>query len=117
MADADQAEPRDPDGRAPDLVGETEAMLHDAGRRLAGGVALAAAGLMHLAVGGFVALTGLLAPGWVTALLVAGWVGAAALIWRWRRRRPLVVLLIPFATAGVWFAVVSAGQRLLDWSG
>jgi hypothetical protein len=105
------------DPERPDLIAETGDMLHDAGQRLAGSIALAAAGFMHLAVGGFVALTGLLAPGWVTALLLAVWVTAAALIWRWRRRRPIVTLLVPFAAAGVWFAVVATGQRLFDWSG
>lgn len=88
----------------------------DAGARaLAGTTALVFAGLMHLMVGGFVALSGRLAPAWAVAALAAIWAVVAVVIWRWHRRRPLATLLLPFVAAGVLWGALWVGQRYLDW--
>ena len=86
-------------------------------RRAAGIVALFAGALMHLIVGAFVASSGLVAPAWAVALLVAVWAGLAVLLWHWHRRRPLAALLLPFVAAAVWWATITLGENLLGWRG
>lgn len=79
--------------------------------RLAGRLALAFAGLMHAAVGGFVLASGQLLPAAVALALGAAWVLVAALIVRWRHRRPLIVLLLPFAVpVGLWAALARLAE-------
>lgn len=87
----------------------------DAGRRLAGLIGFAFGCLLHAVVGVFVFSSGLVAPAWAVAALVAVWFAGAALLWRWRRR-PGWALLVPVATGAVWFLAISAGGAWLGWS-
>lgn len=63
---------------------------------LPGRISVAFAALMHAAVGGFVIPARALLPTAVAAGLFVAWLAVAALIWRWRHDRPLIVLLLPF---------------------
>lgn len=89
--------------------------LHDTGRRLASLIALVFGALMHLIVGVFVFSSGLIAPAWAVATLVLLWLVAAVVLWR-VRRRPIVALLVPLVTAGLWWAAVTAGDTWLGWT-
>lgn len=88
--------------------------LHDTGRRLASLIALAFGALMHLIVGVFVFSSGLIAPAWAVASLALLWLVAAVALWQ-LRRRPIVALLVPLVTAGLWWAAVTAGDAWLGW--
>ena len=58
----------------------------------------------------------LLAPAEGVAILLAGWaVGALAAFWLVRRRSWWVVAVPPLALA-YWAAVITAGERLFDWT-
>lgn len=61
--------------------------------------------------------SGLLAPLWAIIGLLVVW--AAGLVWaiRSRRRQPWLVFALPFALMIFWFAVITAGERLLGWTG
>lgn len=87
----------------------------DQGHVLASIVGLVAATLMHLVVGVFVFSSGLIAPGWAVLLLSLMWVGAAWLVWRWRKR-PLLAMLVPIGTAAVWWVTMLLGDALLGWT-
>ena len=89
--------------------------IDDAGRRLAGLIGFAFGCLLHVVVGVFVFSSGLVAPAWAVTVLIAVWLVGAWLLWRWRRR-PGWALLVPVATATVWFLVISAGGAWLGWS-
>jgi len=85
------------------------------GRRAANAVAVLVAAALQLGIG-FVSLTsGLVAPTWAWALLVAAWFGFLVLLARTARRRPLYSPLVPIANALFWLAVISAGGYLLGW--
>jgi hypothetical protein len=60
--------------------------------------------------------SGLLAPLWAVIVLLAVWTGS--LIWgiRYRRRRPWIVLGLPFALMIFWFAFITAGEAWLGWT-
>lgn len=89
--------------------------LHDTGRRLASLIAVAFGGLMQLIVGVFVFSSGLIAPAWAVAGLALLWLVATIALWR-LRRRPIVALLVPLVTAGLWWAAVTAGDVWLGWT-
>ncbi len=89
--------------------------FHDEGRRLASLVALVFGSLMHAIVGYFVFLTGLVAPGWVWFTMVALWVVAARLLWRWRTS-PIRALFVPILMAAIWWSTLMAGDRWLGWT-
>lgn len=78
------------------------------GARLPGRIALLFGGVMHVVIGGFVAVSTGILP--VAAALALGvlWTVLAALIWRWRHARPLVVLGLPFVGAIALWAVTAA---------
>lgn len=97
------------------MVPDPAPELHDSGRQLASLIALVFGALMHLIVGVFVFLSGLIAPAWAVAGLVLLWLVAAIALWR-VRRRPIVALLVPLVTAGLWWAAVTAGDVWLGWS-
>lgn len=97
------------------MVPDPTADLHDTGRRLASLIALVFGALMHLIVGVFVFSSGLIAPAWAVAGLVLLWLVAAVALWR-VRRRPIVALLVPLVTAGLWWAAVTAGDVWLGWT-
>jgi hypothetical protein len=77
-----------------------------ASARLSGRIAVAFGGFMHLVVGTLVlASAGVLAA--PTTLTLGGlWTVLAVVGWRWRHRRPPVVLLLPFVVvAALWLAI------------
>jgi hypothetical protein len=66
----------------------------------------------------FYASSGLLAPAWAVAMLLAIWLVLLVLaIQMLRARRPLLVLPIPVAAWLIWFGVLSAGENWLGWTG
>jgi hypothetical protein len=66
----------------------------------------------------FYASSGLLAPAWAVAMLLAIWLVLLVLaIQLLRARRPLLVLPIPVAAWLIWFGVLSAGENWLGWTG
>lgn len=79
-------------------------------------VAVVAGFVLHAAVGVFVASSGLLMPAWAVVLMVLIW-----LLAMWfaiaQRRRPLAVLLTPFATFAIWYLTGWAGETFLGWTG
>lgn len=79
-------------------------------------MAFAVAAVLHLIVGWFHLTVGLVAPLWAVVVLNAEWLVLAVLLWRWRRRSPLLLLAIPFVSALVWIVVVTAGDQWLGWS-
>jgi hypothetical protein len=83
-------------------------------------VAVVVGVVLHLAVGVFpYAASGLLVPIWGIVVLYALWLGLAILLVRLLRgdaRRPLLAPLVPVAAIVIWFAVVSAGEVLFDWT-
>jgi hypothetical protein len=90
--------------------------LTAAGRDVAGVIALVTAVVLHLVVGVFVLASGLLAPGWAVALLVAAWGACWVPVWRWRRTHPIRTMLVPFAMATVWWLTITAGDAWLGWA-
>jgi hypothetical protein len=71
--------------------------------------------ILHLVVGFFYLASGLLVPGPGVAFLLGLWIGLLVLQMM-RRKRPKVVLAIPFIAAAVWFLVVEGGSRLFGWT-
>jgi len=72
--------------------------------------------ILHAVVFFWYAASGLVAPGWAVALLLAVWVALLAVgIWL-RRRRPLLTPLVPVAAMAVWFLAIAAGDAFLDWT-
>lgn len=71
--------------------------------------------LLHLAVGYFYVLSGLVAPEWAVLGLLAVWL---LLLWwliRLRRER-WKPLMIPATAAAVWFGVLMLGDIVLGWT-
>lgn len=64
----------------------------------------------------FTVASGLVAPLWAIVLLYLVWAGAAFLLVRVARRRPLMAPLVPAANALVLWAVISIGQAWLGWT-
>jgi hypothetical protein len=60
--------------------------------------------------------SGLLAPLWAVAGLVAVWTGLLLVAIRWWRTRPLMILTVPLIDAVVWLVVISVGARFLGWT-
>lgn len=79
-----------------------------AASRLPGRLAVVFAGVMHLAVGGFVLASTRVLPLVLATVLVGLWVAVAVLGWRWRHARPVGVLLLPFVVAGAWWLAALA---------
>lgn len=89
--------------------------FRDEAHRLASLIALVFGSLMHVVVGVFVLLSGLVAPAWAAAILSILWVAAAWLLWRWRAT-PIRALLVPVGMAAIWWATVTAGDVWLGWT-
>ncbi len=65
----------------------------------------------------FFLATGLMAPLWGVVLVMAIWLALLALaVLAIRRRRPLLALLAPVVAAGLWWLVLTLGERLLGWT-
>ena len=76
--------------------------------------------VLHLAVGVFpYAASGLVVPVWGIVVLYGLWLALAAVLVRLLRgpnRRPIVAPVVPLVALAVWFAFVTAGEVLLDWT-
>ncbi|SDS39498.1 hypothetical protein [Microlunatus soli] len=90
--------------------------METVGRRIAPIAGWAGLVLMVVPLYWFIA-SGLLAPLWAIIGLLTLW--AACLVWgiRFRKRWPWAVLALPFGLMIIWFAVITAGERLLGWTG
>ena len=88
-----------------------------AGKRV--GIALGVVGIvLHCTFIAFYyfALAALVAPRYGQLLLFVVWGGLLTLGIRWLRSPvPARSLAIPFLAAGVWFAVVTLGEKILGW--
>lgn len=71
--------------------------------------------LLHLAVGYFYVLAGLVAPQWAVVGLLGVWFVLLWLLVRERRER-WKPLAIPAAAATVWFGVLMLGDVFLGWT-
>lgn len=82
----------------------------------AGHVASVAGLAMMLVLLPFFLASGLMAPPWGVALLIAVWLGLFVLGVRSYRSRPVLVLLLPVVAAGIWVAVMAGGEATLGWT-
>jgi hypothetical protein len=87
-----------------------------AGAKMSAGqtVILILATLLHLVIGYFYLVTGLMAPVWGVGLLLLIWLGLT--IWGYRNRHRALVILVPLVAVAVWFVVLSLGEILLGWT-
>lgn len=61
-------------------------------------------------------VSGLVMPSWAVILFVLVWVALVVLALYLFRRRPLVVLALPFAGFAFWLAFWLIGASLFDWT-
>jgi hypothetical protein len=73
--------------------------------------------VLHLLVLWPYAASGLLAPGWAVAALLALWVTLAAVVLVVHRRYGAVAALVPLAALALWFGALTAGDLWLGWTG
>lgn len=87
-----------------------------AGAKMSAGqaVILILATLLHLVVGYFYLVTGLMAPFWGVGTLLLIWLALA--IWGYRIRDRALVILVPLVAIAVWFVALSLGESLLGWT-
>jgi hypothetical protein len=71
--------------------------------------------LLHLAVGGWIIVGGLIMPAWAVLAMMVLWGVALVLAIRWRRR-PVLVLAAPPVMLAIWFLVAWAGDTFLGWT-
>ena len=62
------------------------------------------------------AVSGLLAPWYGVVVLMLIWVVLFVVACRWWTRHPKRTLLVPLIAVAVWFAVLTAGEVLFDWT-
>jgi hypothetical protein len=62
------------------------------------------------------AASGLLAPWYGVALLMFVWLVLFVTACRWWTPHPARTLLLPLVAVVVWFAVLTAGEALFDWT-
>lgn len=62
------------------------------------------------------AASGLVAPWWAVVALLLVWVGLLVLAVRWWTPHPTWLVWLALGSAVLWFAVLVAGARFLDWS-
>lgn len=97
---ANETAPTRPAGRLPDTVAT---VIGGAGQLVVGYFTLAAIGLIGV-------------PVWGIVLLAGGWLAAGAALVFVARRRPLLTMVVPVASALVLWAVVAVGGAWLGWS-
>ena len=76
---------------------------------------LALAVALHLATGTFYAAAGLVAPSWAVLMLWAAWLVLLWVLVRLWRQQPVLALLVPPASLGLFLGVLSAGEAWLGW--
>jgi hypothetical protein len=72
--------------------------------------------VLHAIAGWWYLVSGLVVPGPYLYVLWAAWV-AFLVVQILNRRRPIVVVSIPFVAAAFWLAFVQGLGSLLDWTG
>jgi hypothetical protein len=72
---------------------------------------------LHLATGFLYLAAGLVAPLWAVLLLWAAWLGLLWVLVRLWRQHAVLALLVPPASLGLLFGVISAGEAVLGWVG
>jgi hypothetical protein len=84
------------------------------------GVAALVAGwiglIAHLGIGFFYLVSGLAVPAWAYVMLLVIWTALLVVAIRLLRSRPAYALLVPVASAAIWFGVLSAGDAWLNWT-
>jgi hypothetical protein len=70
----------------------------------------------HLVALVWFAASGLVAPAWGVAVLLAVWVVLAVALWRLARRKSGWSAGIPVIDAAFWLAFVEAGSAIFDWT-
>jgi hypothetical protein len=71
--------------------------------------------VLHLVVGFWILVGGLIMPGWAVVAMAILWAVALVLAIRWRGK-PVLVLAVPVATLAIWFLVAWAGEVFLGWT-
>lgn len=74
------------------------------------------AGLAHLGPGFLIVVSGLVAPLWAVALMLAGWIALAVVLVRLVQRGSWWTPVVPVAAMAAWFGVLILGERLLGWT-
>jgi hypothetical protein len=75
------------------------------------------AGALHLLALWPYAISGLVAPGWGVAALLAVWALLGAAIVPVHRRWGAVAALVPLVAVAGWFGLLTLGEALLGWTG
>jgi len=89
----------------------------EARRRTTGPIVAWWVGLVaHLVIGIWYGASGLVAPAWAVAALLAVWVVLLVAGLRLRTRRPWWMLFVPVLDVAIWVGVVSAGDAFLGWT-
>ena len=70
----------------------------------------------HLAVLIWYLASGLVAPLWAVIGLLVIWVALLVVGLRLWRSRPAWMLAVPVVAVAIWFAVISAGEKFLNWT-
>ena len=60
--------------------------------------------------------SGLVAPLPGLLFLILVWAVMLLAAWRWRPANPWAVLLVPLVSVGLWFAVISLGEAIFNWT-
>jgi hypothetical protein len=87
----------------------------DAGRATGPLVVAVLSGVLHLVVGYFYAVSGLVVPGYALFPLWIWWILLALVLFRLAARGSWWTPLVPAAAAATWFLVVFGGGALLGW--
>ena len=69
-----------------------------------------------LAIAPFFLAAGLMAPGWAVGIFITAWLVLFGLGCYWFRRKPLLVVPLPFIAAAFWLGGISAGGAWLGWT-
>jgi hypothetical protein len=84
--------------------------------RQAGPIVVASlAGALHLVVGYFYLVSGLVVPGYALIPLWLWWLVLAVVLVRWAVRGSWWTPVVPVVAAVTWFVVVFGGGTLLNW--
>jgi hypothetical protein len=79
-------------------------------------VLAALSGVAHLVVGVFYLSSGLVAPLWAVVVLALWWVLLAVHLSRLALRGSWWTPAVPVVAFATWYVVLTAGERLLDWT-
>jgi hypothetical protein len=89
----------------------------DTGRAAGPLVVAVLSGLVHLVIGYFYAVSGLVVPGYALFPLGLWWIVLALVLLRLAARGSWWTPLVPVVAAATWFVVVLGGGALLGWQG